>query len=40
MWDLLLAPFMIRAIIAAAVTGLAAPGDRHLPRPAPAVADG
>jgi zinc transport system permease protein len=26
MWDLLLAPFMIRAIIAAAVTGLAAPG--------------
>ena len=40
MWDLLLAPFMIRAIIAAAVTGLAAPGDRDLPRPAPAVADG
>jgi zinc transport system permease protein len=26
MWDLLLAPFMIRAVIAAAVTGLAAPG--------------
>lgn len=26
MWDLLLAPFMIRAIVAAAVTGLAAPG--------------
>ena len=26
MWDLLLAPFMIRAIIAASVTGLAAPG--------------
>src|SRR5215207_10065754 len=26
MWDLLSAPFMIRAIIAAAVTGLAAPG--------------
>jgi zinc transport system permease protein len=26
MWDLLAAPFMIRAIIAAAVTGLAAPG--------------
>src|SRR5215831_10505761 len=25
MWDLLLAPFLIRAIIAAAVTGLAAP---------------
>ena len=25
-WDLLLAPFMIRAVIAAAVTGLAAPG--------------
>ena len=40
MWDLLLAPFMIRAIIAAAVTGLAAPGGRHLPGPAPALADG
>jgi zinc transport system permease protein len=26
MWDLLLAPFMIRAVIAAGVTGLAAPG--------------
>jgi zinc transport system permease protein len=26
MWDLLLAPFMIRAVIAATVTGLAAPG--------------
>jgi zinc transport system permease protein len=26
MWDLLLAPFMIRAVIAACVTGLAAPG--------------
>ena len=26
MWDLLLAPFMLRAVIAAAVTGLAAPG--------------
>jgi zinc transport system permease protein len=26
MWDLLLAPFLIRAVIAAAVTGLAAPG--------------
>jgi zinc transport system permease protein len=26
MWDLLLAPFMIRAVIAAVVTGLAAPG--------------
>jgi len=26
MWDLLLAPFMVRAVIAAAVTGLAAPG--------------
>jgi len=26
MWDLLLAPFMIRAVIAASVTGLAAPG--------------
>ena len=26
MWELLYAPFMIRAIIAAAVTGLAAPG--------------
>ena len=26
MWDLLLAPFMIRAVVAAAVTGLAAPG--------------
>src|SRR4029079_10419490 len=25
MWDLLLAPFMIRAVIAASVTGLAAP---------------
>lgn len=26
MWELLLAPFMVRAVIAAAVTGLAAPG--------------
>jgi zinc transport system permease protein len=26
MWDLLLAPFMIRAVVAATVTGLAAPG--------------